>query len=90
MAKNTSRPAPAAAPLVAETQVNTHHKQDFVFGKNNYALMLGGLGLIVLGFVLMSLEKAEYGFGTLGLTVGPVLALAGFVMEIFAILSRRK
>lgn len=62
----------------------------FFFGKTNYAIMIGGIALMVLGFVLMSLETAEYGFGTLGLTVGPVLLAAGLIVEFAAILYKDK
>jgi len=36
----------------------------------------------------MSLDTEPYGFGFLGLTLGPLVVLAGFVLEFFAILSK--
>lgn len=61
-----------------------------IFGKKNYLLMLIGLAVIALGFVLMSLDKEEYGFGTMGLTVGPIVLLIGFAIEFFAIMVKDK
>ena len=58
------------------------------FGKKNYRLMLAGIAIVILGFVLMSLDTEPYGFGFLGLTLGPLVVLAGFVLEFFAILSK--
>ncbi|WPP50137.1 DUF3098 domain-containing protein [Catalinimonas niigatensis] len=58
------------------------------FGKKNYILMLVGVGILILGFTLMSLDSADYGFGTLGLTIGPITVMIGFVVEFFAILSK--
>ncbi len=60
------------------------------FQKMNYMLMLAGMGVLVLGFVLMSLETAEYGFGSLGLTVGPITIMIGLGIEFFAIMYRPK
>ncbi len=52
--------------------------------------MLAGIALILIGFVTMTLETAEYGFGPLGLTIGPGFIMAGFLVEIYAILHKDK
>ena len=52
--------------------------------------MLSGIALLLLGFVIMTMETAEYGFGPLGLTVGPICLMAGFLIEIYAILHKEK
>ncbi len=61
-----------------------------LFTKTNYTIMLAGIALILIGFVIMTLETAEYGFGPLGLTVGPAFILVGFMVEIYAILHKDK
>jgi hypothetical protein len=38
----------------------------------------------------MTMEKAEYGFGPMGLTIGPAFIMAGFLVEIYAILHKDK
>lgn len=58
------------------------------FGKSNYTLMLLGIIVILAGFFIMSLDKEEFGFGFLGLTLGPLVVLAGFTIEFFAILKK--
>ncbi|GAB3031996.1 DUF3098 domain-containing protein [Spirosoma pulveris] len=58
------------------------------FGRQNYTLMLAGIGVILAGFFIMSLDKEEFGFGFLGLTLGPLVVMGGFVLEFFAILAR--
>ncbi|WP_266366557.1 DUF3098 domain-containing protein [Tellurirhabdus rosea] len=58
------------------------------FGKANYTLMIVGVVVILLGFFIMSLDKEEFGFGALGLTVGPLIVFSGFIIEFFAILRR--
>ena len=66
------------------------NKSKMAFGKKNYILMIIGLAIILLGFFIMSLDKNEYGFGFLGLTLGPIFVMAGFIIEFFAILSKDK
>lgn len=63
-------------------------KNSFPFGKSNYTLMIIGIVLVLGGFVIMSMDSAEFGFGALGLTVGPLVVMSGFVLEFFAILRR--
>jgi hypothetical protein len=60
------------------------------FGKKNYQLMATGLVALITGFIVMSLDKEPYGFGFLGLTLGPIIVMGGFVVEIFAILHKPK
>ena len=56
------------------------------FGRKNYLLMFAGLGTLLLGFIVMSIDNEPYGFGFFGLTLGPIIVFLGFVVEIFAIL----
>lgn len=52
--------------------------------------MIIGLLTLIIGFTIMSVDKEDYGFGFPGLTLGPMVVLAGFVVQIFAILHRNK
>jgi membrane-bound ClpP family serine protease len=58
------------------------------FGKKNYQWMITGVLILVVGFTIMSIDQKQHGFGFLGLTLGPVIVMAGFIIEIFAILHR--
>ena len=58
------------------------------FGKKNYQWMIIGIVALVMGFTIMSLDQEQHGFGFLGITLGPVIVMAGFIIEIFAILHR--
>ena len=58
------------------------------FGRKNYIIMIAGVLTLILGFVIMSLDQEEYGFGFLGLTLGPIIVMAGFIIELFAILHK--
>ncbi|PSL07913.1 Protein of unknown function (DUF3098) [Cecembia rubra] len=50
--------------------------------------MLIGLGIIVLGFVIIGLDKEPHGFGFLGLTLGPLITLLGFLFQFYAIFKK--
>ena len=63
-------------------------KEALPFGKTNYRLMLAGIAIILTGFFVMSLDKTEFGFGFLGITLGPIIVLSGFGLEFFAILKK--
>lgn len=63
-------------------------KNQLPFGKKNYVLMVIGIAILILGFTLMSLDNQPYGFGFLGLTLGPITVMIGFIVEFFAILTK--
>ena len=58
------------------------------FGKKNYQYMVIGLVVVAIGFTIMAIDKEQ--FGWLGLTLGPIVVMAGFVTEIVAILHTPK
>ena len=66
------------------------NKNRLAFQKSNYILMIAGIVTLIIGFVLMSMDKEEYGFGMLGLTIGPIIVVIGFITEIFAIIHKPK
>lgn len=60
------------------------------FGNRNYKLMLLGIVTLIIGFIIMSSDSKPHGFGFLGLTLGPIVVMVGFIIEIFAILYNPK
>jgi hypothetical protein len=77
--------------------IEPESRSGFAFGKENYRLLLIGLGLIVLGFLLMigggSKDPKVFSmaiFDFQRLTLAPLLILAGYVVEIFAIMKKPK
>jgi hypothetical protein len=66
------------------------NKNKLVFEKINYVLMLAGLSTLIVGLVIMTRDTDEYGFGSLGITVGPIVVVLGFVIQFFAILYKPK
>lgn len=60
------------------------------FRRKNYIIMIAGVLTLILGYIIMSLDQEEYGFGFLGLTLGPIVVMAGFIIELFAVLHKPK
>ena len=60
------------------------------FNSKNYKLMIIGVVIILTGFVIMSVDGEEYGYGFLGLTLGPLVVLFGFIFQFFAIFHKGK
>lgn len=69
-----------------------------LFGKENYMWMLIGLAVLALGFFLMAGGKSSDPkvfndnevYSTTRITIAPILIIAGFVIEIFAIMKKSK
>jgi hypothetical protein len=66
------------------------NKNKLAFGKKNYILMLVGIALLTIGFFIMSLDDQQYGLGFLGITLGPIVVMTGFIVEFFAIMLKDK
>lgn len=75
----------------------TDTSNEFALEKANYKFLIIGIALVVLGFVLMSGGGSEdpnvYSdeiFSFRRITLAPLILLAGFGMNLFAILYRPK
>lgn len=66
------------------------NKNRLAFGRKNYILMIVGIVVIAIGFIIMTLDKEQYGLGFLGITLGPIVVVAGFIIEFFAIMIKDK
>ena len=64
-------------------------KNALPFGKSNYTLMIAGLALIFLGYFVMTLDKEEFGFGFLGITLGPAMVFIGFLFQFYPIFKKK-
>ncbi len=74
-----------------------NEKFSLALSKENYILMAIGLGIIVIGFILMIGGKSENPnefnpeiFSTRRITIAPIVVLAGFIFEIYAIMKKPK
>ena len=73
-------------------------KESFALAKENYILLVIGFVIIVLGFILMIGGKSEDPtifneeeiFSFRRITLAPMVVLAGFIFEIWAIMKKPK
>lgn len=70
-------------------------KPGFALGRENYKLMAIGFAIIIIGFILMAGGKSDNPkvfsediFSFRRITVAPLIVLAGFIFEIYAIMKR--
>jgi len=70
---------------------------DFAFTKKNYILLIVGLAFMASGLILMigggAENPSEFSaeiFNFQRLTLAPILLATGFIIEIFAIMSKSK
>ncbi len=69
-----------------------------LFTRDNYIWMLAGIIVMALGFFLMaggkSADPTQFNdseiYSTTRITIAPILIMAGFVIEIFAIMKKPK
>jgi uncharacterized membrane protein len=72
-------------------------KENFVFGKENYWLIIGGFLITLIGFVLMigggsddpNVFNKEELFSDTRITIAPILVIAGYLVVIYGIMKRR-
>jgi hypothetical protein len=59
-------------------------------GAKDVKILLLGIGIMLVGFFVMTLDKEEFGFGFLGLTLGPILVLVGIIIPIFSLFKWKR
>ena len=65
-------------------------KRKLAFERANYIIMIIGLIILAVGFIIMTLDTEPYGFGFLGLTLGPIVVMLGFITQFVAIFYKPK
>ncbi|MCE4216499.1 MULTISPECIES: DUF3098 domain-containing protein [Aquirufa] len=59
-------------------------------GAKDIKILLLGIGIMLVGFFVMTLDKEEFGFGFLGLTLGPILVLVGIIIPVFSLFKWKR
>ncbi len=76
---------------------NKERNKKFLFGSKNYKLLLISIGILLIGFILMSgggsddpskFNSEIYNFRRIRLA--PTLIIIGFLFSVFSILKRNK
>lgn len=88
---NKSQAASGPSAPSASSKAPSKAATEMPFGKMNYILLLVGVGIIALGFFLMSLDgfvdATEF---SVSLYIAPVVVVAGFLEIIYAIMYQPK
>ncbi len=63
-------------------------KDQMPFTRENYIIMLVGIGLLIIGYIVMSSDNEEFGFR--GLTLGPIIVFISFLVPFLAIFYKKK
>jgi hypothetical protein len=89
-------PRPAAAPAKSPKTNLPKTEPHFLFDKENYMWMIGGVALILIGLMLMSGGKSanphEFHYDEIysfrRITLAPIVMLLGFFIEVYAIMKK--
>lgn len=72
-------------------------KRDFVFGKENYIIMVVGLVVLAIGYILLSgggsndpNQFSEALFNSRRMLWAPIFIVGGLVIEVYAIMKKAK
>lgn len=80
---------------MAKDLENSQSDKDFALGEKNYKMLAIGFGVIILGFILMAGGGSDdsnvfnadiYSFRRI--TLAPIVVLAGFIFEVYAIMKK--
>jgi hypothetical protein len=79
------------------TKSDNKEKQNFALSRENYKLLAIGFAVIIIGFLLMLGGKShdpkvfsDKIFSFRRITLAPIVVLAGFAFEIWAIMKKPK
>jgi hypothetical protein len=61
-------------------------EETFIFGRQNYILLITSILLIIAGFIMMYGKEDIFSFTKL--TLAPIVVLAGFALGIYAIMKK--
>lgn len=89
---SSSKATPFKAP--SREKIN---ESAFAFGRENFLLLFISIGLLFIGYILMSGGKAESPdvfnpevFSTRRITIAPLVVMAGYALAIWAIVKKAK
>ena len=64
--------------------------QNFPLDKKRIIFLITGIITMLIGFFVMTLDKSEFGFGFLGITLGTILVLIGIVLPVLSLFNFSK
>jgi hypothetical protein len=95
--QSSPAPRPGAGPVKSASRTSQPQTEaHFLFDKQNYMWMIGGIALIFIGFLLMSGGKSanphefhyEEIYSFRRITLAPIVVMLGFIIEVYAIMRK--
>jgi len=69
---------------------NSSNKSAFPLDSKSILILITGLIVMFIGFFIMTLDSEPFGFGFLGITLGPIFVLVGVIIPVFSLFRNRK
>jgi hypothetical protein len=67
----------------------SNNHSNFPLNAKNVLVLISGFICMFIGFIIMTLDKEPFGFGFLGLTLGPIFVLIGVIIPLFSLFNKR-
>ena len=67
----------------------SNKQSNFPLNAKNIVVLVAGFVCMIIGFFIMTLDKEPFGFGFLGITLGPILVLIGVIIPLFSLFNKR-
>lgn len=64
--------------------------KNFPLDTKRIYILLTGIIIMVIGLYIMTLDKEPFGFGFLGITLGPMIVLIGVFIPIYSLFNFKK
>lgn len=68
--------------------MTSNNKNNLPLNSTSVKILVVGILTMFIGFFVMTLDKEPFGFGFLGITLGPILVLIGVIVPIFSLFSK--
>jgi hypothetical protein len=66
------------------------NSKKFPLNSKSVYILITGIIIMVIGFFIMTLDKEPFGFGLLGITIGPIIVLIGVFIPIYSLFNFKK
>jgi hypothetical protein len=67
----------------------SNNKNNLPLNSTSIKILVVGILTMFIGFFVMTLDKEPFGFGFLGITLGPLLVLLGVFIPIFSLFTNK-
>jgi hypothetical protein len=66
------------------------NSKKFPLNSKSVYILITGIIIMVIGFFIMTLDKEPFGFGLLGITIGPIIVLIGVFIPLYSLFNFKK